>query len=198
MPSKGRNRIHHHWRSRNRVAGTGSARGRDAGARRDSNRRAGWGRIESGACARLQSRAGNRISEPRMMQAPGAAFHSGFVSILGRPNAGKSTLLNALVGGKLAIVSEKPQTTRTAIEGVVNVDGAQIVFVDTPGIHKSTTLLNQRMMGTVRAAVEDRDVLLYLADAMAAFTQEDAQALDALKKVSPPPFRLLSKIDRLQ
>jgi GTP-binding protein Era len=125
-------------------------------------------------------------------------FRSGFVSILGRPNAGKSTLLNALVGGKLAIVSEKPQTTRTSIEGVLNLENAQIVFVDTPGIHKSTTLLNQRMMGTVRAAVEDRDVLLYLADALAAFTPEDAQALDALKKVSPPTFLLLTKIDRLQ
>jgi len=89
-------------------------------------------------------------------QSPTEGFRSGFVSILGRPNAGKSTLLNALIGGKLAIVSDKPQTTRTSIEGVLNLDNAQIVFVDTPGIHKSTTLLNQRMMGTVRAAVEDR------------------------------------------
>src|SRR6202162_1444200 len=103
-----------------------------------------------------------------------SGFRSGFVSILGRPNAGKSTLLNALIGGKLAIVSEKPQTTRTAIEGVLNLENAQIVFVDTPGIHKSTTLLNQRMMGTVRAAVEDRDVLLYLADGTAAVTQADS------------------------
>jgi GTP-binding protein Era len=125
-------------------------------------------------------------------------FRSGFVSILGRPNAGKSTLLNAMVGGKLAIVSEKPQTTRTSIEGVLNVANAQIVFLDTPGIHKSTTLLNQRMMGTVRTALEDRDVLLYLADATVPFTQQDAEALDALKKVSPPTFLLLTKIDRLQ
>ena len=90
-----------------------------------------------------------------------SAFHSGFVSLIGRPNAGKSTLLNALVGEKLAIVSEKPQTTRTTIQGVVNLPGAQIVFLDTPGIHKSTTLFNRRMMETVRAALEDRDVLLY-------------------------------------
>ena len=82
-----------------------------------------------------------------------SGFRSGFVSILGRPNAGKSTLLNALVGGKLAIVSEKPQTTRTAIEGVVNVDGAQIVFLDTPGIHTSGSLLNRRMMDTVRSSL---------------------------------------------
>jgi GTP-binding protein Era len=132
-----------------------------------------------------------------MNRAP-AGFRSGFVSILGRPNAGKSTLLNAMVGGKLAIVSEKPQTTRTSVEGVVNLNNAQIVFVDTPGIHKSTTLLNQRMMGTVRAAVEDRDVLLYLVDATVPVSDEDVQALDALKKVSTPSFLLLTKIDRLQ
>jgi GTP-binding protein Era len=125
-------------------------------------------------------------------------FRSGFVSILGRPNAGKSTLLNVLVGGKLAIVSDKPQTTRTSIEGVLTLDNAQIVFVDTPGIHKSTTLLNQRMMGTVRAALEDRDVLLYLADVAAPFTQEDVESLDALKKVSTPTLLLLNKIDLLQ
>jgi GTP-binding protein Era len=125
-------------------------------------------------------------------------FRSGFVSILGRPNAGKSTLLNVLVGGKLAIVSDKPQTTRTSIEGVLTLDNAQIVFVDTPGIHKSTTLLNQRMMGTVRAALEDRDVLLYLADVAAPFIQEDVESLDALKKVSTPTFLLLNKIDLVQ
>ena len=127
--------------------------------------------------------------------APG--FRSGFVSILGRPNAGKSTLLNALVGGKLAIVSEKPQTTRTAIEGVVNLDGAQIVFLDTPGIHKSDTLLNRKMMETVRTSLEDRDVLLYLADALAPFDDEDGKALDAIANVSAPVLLLLTKIDRL-
>ena len=124
-------------------------------------------------------------------------FRSGFVSILGRPNAGKSTLLNALVGGKLAIVSEKPQTTRTSIEGVVNLANAQIVFLDTPGIHKSTSLLNRRMMETVRSAREDRDVLLYLADATVPPTPEDAESLDALGKVSTPTFLLLTKIDRV-
>jgi GTP-binding protein Era len=132
------------------------------------------------------------------MNPPATGFRSGFVSILGRPNAGKSTLLNALVGGKLAIVSEKPQTTRTSIEGVLTLDNAQIVFIDTPGIHKSTTLLNQRMMGTVRAALEDRDVLLYLADVSVPFTQQDREALDALKKVSTPALLLLNKIDLVQ
>ncbi|HTW64407.1 MAG TPA: GTPase Era [Bryobacteraceae bacterium] len=122
---------------------------------------------------------------------------SGFVSILGRPNAGKSTLLNALVGEKLAIVSEKPQTTRTTIQGVANLAGAQIVFLDTPGIHKSTTLFNRRMMETVRSALEDRDVLLYVADAAAPFSAEDAEALAALKDLSAPTLLVLNKIDRV-
>src|SRR5450432_936021 len=124
-------------------------------------------------------------------------FHSGFVSILGRPNAGKSTLLNTLLGGKLAIVSEKPQTTRTSIEGVLHLDNAQVIFLDTPGIHKSTSLLNKRMMESVRSSVADRDVLLYLADATSPFTPEDAHALSAMANETVPAFLLLTKIDRL-
>jgi len=122
---------------------------------------------------------------------------AGFVSILGRPNAGKSTLLNVLIGGKLAIVSEKPQTTRTSIEGVLTLDNAQVIFLDTPGIHKSTTLLNKRMMSTVRTSLSDRDLLLYLNDVNASFTDEDAQALDVLAKHETPAFLVLTKIDRL-
>src|SRR5882757_2246572 len=92
-------------------------------------------------------------------------FKSGFVSILGRPNAGKSTLLNALVGMKVAIVADKPQTTRTTIQGVLTMPGAQVVFLDTPGIHKSETPIQKRMMGSVREALTERDLLLYLVDA---------------------------------
>ena len=132
------------------------------------------------------------------MSATQAGFRSGYVSILGRPNAGKSTLLNALVGAKVAIVSEKPQTTRASLQGVVNTAGAQIIFLDTPGIHESNTLLNRRMMETVRDALTDRDVLLYLADATTGFTEKDAQALDVLRKVSTPVLLLLTKIDRIQ
>jgi len=127
-----------------------------------------------------------------------AAFKSGFVSLIGRPNAGKSTLLNALTGEKLAIVSEKPQTTRTTIQGVANLPGAQIVFIDTPGIHKSTSLFNQRMMETVRTALEDRDVLLYVADASTPFSAQDAEAIAALKNLSTPTLLLINKIDRVQ
>jgi GTP-binding protein Era len=132
-----------------------------------------------------------------MSTEPDSRFRSGFVSIIGRPNAGKSTLLNALVGEKLAIVSEKPQTTRTTIQGVLNVDGGQIVFLDTPGIHRSSTLLNQRMMETVRSSLEDRDAILYLADATTPFSDDDVQALDAIRKLKTPTMLLLTKVDRL-
>jgi GTP-binding protein Era len=127
-----------------------------------------------------------------------SAFRSGFASLIGRPNAGKSTLLNALIGEKLAIVSEKPQTTRTTIQGVVNLPGAQIVFIDTPGIHKSTTLFNKRMMETVRTALADRDVLLYVADASIPFSAEDSEAVSVLKDLSTPALLLANKIDRVQ
>src|SRR5215467_11120075 len=100
------------------------------------------------------------------------SFRSGFVSIIGRPNAGKSTLLNALVGQKVAIVADKPQTTRTAIQGVLTLPEAQVVFIDTPGIHKADTALNERLMDTVRAALEQRDLLIYLVDAQRTIDEE--------------------------
>ncbi len=125
-------------------------------------------------------------------------FRSGFASLIGRPNAGKSTLLNALIGEKVAIVSEKPQTTRTTIQGVANLPGAQVVFVDTPGIHKSTSLFNKRMMETVRTALQDRDVLMYVADASIPYSTEDAEAVSVLKDLSTPVFLLANKIDRVQ
>jgi len=131
------------------------------------------------------------------MNAAQPGFRSGFVSIIGRPNAGKSTLLNALIGAKLAIVSEKPQTTRAPIEAVLNLAAAQIIFLDTPGIHESNTLLNRQMMQTVRSALADRDLILYLADATLTFSPADAQALDALGNIATPTLLLLTKIDRL-
>jgi GTP-binding protein Era len=122
-------------------------------------------------------------------------FRSGFVSILGRPNAGKSTLLNALVGSKIAIVADKPQTTRTTIQGVVTTDRAQIVFADTPGIHRADSSINKRMMETVRAALNDRDALLFVADASLGVSAKDAEAVDLLKKTQAPSILVLSKID---
>ncbi len=122
-------------------------------------------------------------------------FVSGFVSILGRPSAGKSTLLNALVGAKLAIVAEQPQTTRTSIQGVWTTAHSQVVFLDTPGIHRSDTLFNRRMMIAVRASLDERDLLLYTADATRRFEEEDAQALDLVRKADTPVFLVLNKID---
>ncbi len=122
---------------------------------------------------------------------------AGFVAILGRPNAGKSTLLNALLGTKLAIVASKPQTTRTAIQGVLTLPHAQIAFVDTPGIHKSTTLLNKRMMDAVRTAADSPDVALFVVDALAKFTEEDTQAVDLAKKIQAPVIAVINKIDWL-
>jgi GTP-binding protein Era len=123
---------------------------------------------------------------------------SGFVSILGRPNAGKSTLLNALVGQKVAIVADKPQTTRTAIQGVMTEEGAQVMFVDTPGIHKSTSAINKRMMAAVRASLEERDLLLFVADATKPFSEEDERAVSVLKKNGTPAILILNKIDAVK
>jgi GTP-binding protein Era len=123
---------------------------------------------------------------------------AGFVVILGRPNAGKSTLLNALVGTKLAIVASKPQTTRTSIQGVVTLPDAQIIFVDTPGIHKSGTLLNRRMMDAVRTAAQGPDVALFVVDALAPASGEDAHAVDLLKKTGAPAIAVFNKIDQLR
>src|ERR1041385_7812047 len=123
---------------------------------------------------------------------------SGFVSLIGLPNAGKSTLLNALVGQKVAIVADKPQTTRTSIQGVVTMPDAQIVFLDTPGIHKADSPLNKRLMDTVRGALEERDLLLYLVDVTRAQIDQDRQALDLARKTGTPVVLVLNKIDLLQ
>ena len=132
------------------------------------------------------------------------AFRSGFVSIIGRPNAGKSTLLNALVGEKIAIVTEKPQTTRTRVQGMVNIKpqrgraAGQIVFIDTPGVHKPDSRLNRKMMQEIHAALETRDLLLLIVDATEKFGPGDQHVLDLVKKSGGPVFLLLNKIDKLQ
>ena len=131
------------------------------------------------------------------------AFRSGFVSIIGRPNAGKSTLLNALVGEKLAIVTRKPQTTRNRIQGIVNVPkktkrpAGQIVLIDTPGVHKPINSLNRRMMKEVYDAVEGCDLLLLIVDAGDKFGAGDQFVLDIAKRTKLPCFLLLNKIDTL-
>ncbi len=123
---------------------------------------------------------------------------SGFITILGRPNAGKSTIMNALVGQKVAIVADKPQTTRTAIQGVMTTDLAQAIFLDTPGIHKSDSSINKRMMDAVRASLEERDLLLFVVDATKPFTEEDHRALSILDRDGPPAIAVFNKIDALK
>src|ERR1700751_1321529 len=115
-------------------------------------------------------------------------FRSGFVCILGRPNAGKSTLLNALVGEKLAIISPKPQTTRNRILGIINVakqkghDAGQIVLIDTPGVHRPDSSLGRKMMGEVHEALEGCDLILLLADAKRKWDRSDSFVLELVKK----------------
>lgn len=123
---------------------------------------------------------------------------SGFITILGRPNAGKSTLLNALVGQKVAIVADKPQTTRTAVQGVMTTDSAQAIFLDTPGIHRSDSSLNKRMMDAVRASLEERDLLLFVIDSTRGFGEEDARAMSILRKGGPPVIAVFNKVDALK
>ncbi len=122
----------------------------------------------------------------------------GTVSIIGLPNAGKSTLLNALAGMKLAIVSSKPQTTRTSVQGVLTEpELGQIVFVDTPGIHKSDSVFNQRMMRTVRASLANLDAVVYVVDARREIDDEQRQAMDVLQNVEVPVILALNKIDKI-
>ena len=139
------------------------------------------------------------MSKNRSRSKPKAAppFVSGFVSILGRPNAGKSTLLNALTGAKLAIVADKPQTTRTTIQGVWSTPNSQVIFVDTPGIHDADSLINRRMMQTIGEALQERDLLLYLIDVTRTPTEQDEKAVAFIRGAGAPSFALLNKVDAL-
>ena len=134
-------------------------------------------------------------------------FRSGFVCILGRPNAGKSTLLNALVGEKLAIISPKPQTTRNRIQGIVNIpksaksksqSGAQIVLIDTPGVHKPDSSLGRKMMVEVHEAMEGCDVILLIMDASRKLDPRDEFAIQMLKHTTTKVVLILNKVDLLR
>ena len=122
-------------------------------------------------------------------------FTSGFVSIIGRPNVGKSTLLNCIIGEKIVITSDKPQTTRNRIQGIHNIPDGQIVFIDTPGIHAGRSRLNRSMVDAARSAISGVDLLLLVVEAT---TAPDAELVaDILKKVTVPVILVLNKIDLL-
>src|SRR5215510_3173982 len=123
---------------------------------------------------------------------------SGFVSFIGRPNAGKSTLLNRLVGAKIAIVSDKPQTTRTRILGVRNYADAQVVFLDTPGIHRPLHRMNVRMVDTALETMSEVDVLGLVVDVTERPGRGDQYVMDLVKGAKIPVFLILSKIDLIR
>lgn len=123
---------------------------------------------------------------------------AGFVTLIGRPNSGKSTLMNQLLGEKLSIVSDKPQTTRDRILGILTLEAGQIVFVDTPGVHRPEHELNKRMMRAVHDSFEGADLLLVLVDASARFGSGDQYVLNLIKEKGLATILLLNKIDLLQ
>ena len=122
---------------------------------------------------------------------------SGFVSLVGRPNVGKSTLINALVGYKIAITSNKAQTTRNIIQGIYNDEETQIVFVDTPGIHKPKHKLGQRLNEEAYFSIDDVDIILFLVDVTMPFGKGDNFVLDKIKKANKPTFLILNKVDKI-
>src|SRR5260370_5823863 len=125
------------------------------------------------------------------------AFRSGFVAVVGRPHTGKSTLVNRLVGQKIAIVTSKPQTTRNRIQGIVTTPEGQIIFIDTPGLHEADSALGRQMMQEVAAALEGIDVLLLMADASETQPHKDDLLLEKAKRFRGKTILALNKIDRL-
>jgi GTP-binding protein Era len=143
-------------------------------------------------------RAGESVPTAPVPLEPPKGFKSGFVAVVGLPNAGKSTLVNALVGRKVAIVSAKPQTTRNRIVGIVHRPEAQIVLVDTPGLHRTATALDRHMADEIEKGVEGVDVVAVIVDATREFGREDQFAIERARRFSGPSFLLLNKIDRIE
>jgi len=127
-----------------------------------------------------------------------ASFKSGFISILGRPNVGKSTLFNRLLGDKIAIVAEKPQTTRNRILGIKNTGGAQLIFLDTPGIHQGRSPLSERMVRTALASGRNADILLFLIEATFPVIEKDRKVIESLQGSNGVPILVINKIDSVK
>jgi GTPase len=135
------------------------------------------------------------MSDAEMKTAAG--HKSGFAAIVGRPNAGKSTLVNRLVGQKVAIVASKPQTTRNRIQGIVTRENAQVVLIDTPGLHNAKTALNKQMMREVAAALEGIDALVLMVDATTTQPHIDSLLIDKSKRFEGKTILALNKVDKL-
>jgi GTP-binding protein Era len=136
--------------------------------------------------------------EPRLPQpteTPDGPFKSGFIGIIGRPNVGKSTLINAIVGEKVAIISDKPQTTRNTIKGIKNLKNAQLIFLDTPGIHQARSKLNTFMVETALAALAEADLIIFMLEKDQ--THDDALILEKLQSALAPKILLINKIDQV-
>ena len=125
-------------------------------------------------------------------------FKSGYASIIGRPNVGKSTLLNQLVAQKVAATSNRPQTTRNKITGVVHLSGAQIILVDTPGIHETKRTLNEMMVQASLSTYSDVDLILVLIDALEGFVAEDEFVLKSMEQAKAPKILVINKIDLVE
>lgn len=122
-------------------------------------------------------------------------FHSGFVSLIGRPNVGKSTLMNLLIGEKISIISSKPQTTRNKIQTILTNDNMQVVFVDTPGIHKANSKLGDYMVKSAETSLNDVDIVLYLVEPYEKIKDSDKAIIERLQKVNTPVFLIINKMD---
>lgn len=125
-------------------------------------------------------------------------FHSGFVSLIGRPNVGKSTLMNLIIGEKIAIMSGKPQTTRNRIQAILTTENSQIIFIDTPGIHKPKSKLGNYMVKSAESTFSDADIILYLIEPYEKIKDSDAAIIEKLKKTGSPVFLLINKVDTVE
>lgn len=125
------------------------------------------------------------------------SFKSGFVAIIGKPNVGKSTLLNTIMAKKIAIATPKPQTTRDNIRGILTTDDAQIIFIDTPGIHKPKSRLNKMMVQSAYSAAKEADIILFLIDATKGYAKSDEIIAESIKHIDKPKMLIINKIDKL-
>lgn len=124
-------------------------------------------------------------------------MRSGFIGVIGRPNVGKSTLINSIIGKKIAITSNKPQTTRNIIQGIYNEDGYQMIFVDTPGIHKPNNRLGKTLNSQAYYGIKDNDIILFVVDAYEGLGTGDKFVLERIKEAKKPTILVLNKIDKL-